>query len=172
MIKKLCSILQNNETKEFITDSRILFKNYKAFPKRIFLLANGGTFANIEHLLVDWVKTLQLHIEVPSSGGTLTAYGNDFGFENIFSEWIKHRSIDKNCLLIALSSSGSSPNILKACEYAKTQECKIITGWGFHKNNPLSQYGDIQYYVDSKNYNVIETAHLASLLEIFDYNND
>ena len=137
MIKKLCTILQNNETEDFIKKSRSLFENYKSFPKRVFLIANGGTFANMEHLVVDWVKTLQLHIECPTSGGTLTAYGNDFGFENIFSKWLEHRKIDKNCLLIALSSSGSSVNILNACEYAKSQNCKIITGWGFKKTNPF-----------------------------------
>jgi len=75
----------------------------------------------------------------------------------------------KNDLLILISSSGKSKNMINAVKQAKKKNFyKIVTFTGFNKNNTLKKKGDINFWVDSKNYNSIESAHHLYLLMIVD----
>ena len=78
-------------------------------------------------------------------------------------------SADPNDVLILISSSGKSPNMINACQAAKrNQMLKIITFSGHDKNNPLSKLGDLNFWVDSKAYNFVENIHQVWLLTIVD----
>jgi phosphoheptose isomerase len=76
--------------------------------------------------------------------------------------------MDKGDLVILISSSGSSLNIINAAKYVVLKKNKLITFSGFNKKNKLSSFGDINIWVDSKNYNVVETAHYIYLLSIIE----
>ena len=75
---------------------------------------------------------------------------------------------DKDDLVILVSSSGRSPNIIKAAQKTKELKLKLITLTGFDKNNPLKKLGDINFWVDSRAYNIIENTHLIWLLAVND----
>lgn len=85
--------------------------DYVRISERVYVIGNGGSFANASHIVNDLLSVgIRAYCMDPS---TLTAFANDFGYENAFSKWI---GIVGKCqdLLIALSGSGRSSNILKA----------------------------------------------------------
>ena len=99
----------------------------------------------------------------------ITCFANDYGYEN----WVKE-SIKANCnlkdLIILISSSGSSKNIVNAGNYCKENNINLITCSGCNQGNPLSKLGNINFYVKSKDYNFIEMTHhiiLVSIVDIF-----
>ena len=89
----------------------------------------------------------------------LTCISNDYGYEHVFEKPVE-MFVDPSDVLIAISSSGKSANILKAVEVAKSKGCFIITLSGFEANNPLRQQGHLNFYVPSKAYGFVEISHL------------
>ena len=82
---------------------------------------------------------------------------------------LKH-ILQKNDIVILISSSGTSNNIINAAKYCKEMNIPFITLSGFSKNNPLSQLGNVNIYIDSNSYNFIEMTHhiiLVSIVDIF-----
>jgi D-sedoheptulose 7-phosphate isomerase len=93
---------------------------------------------------------------------TLSANANDFGWEEGFARQLEVMAKEGD-LLIAISSSGESENILNAVFKHKN---KLLTLSGFRPDNPLRMLGNVNLWVDSENYGVVEVAHLALLHEI------
>ena len=84
--------------------------------KRVYIIGNGGSYANAQHIANDLISAgVRAHTLEAS---TLTALANDFDYRETFSRWISVVG-EKGDLLIALSGSGRSPNILKACDAAE-----------------------------------------------------
>ena len=95
--------------------------------QRVFIIGNGGSYANAQHIQNDL-----LSVGVPAftlDSATLTAFANDFSYETVFSRWLEVVG-EKGDLLIALSGSGKSPNILKACRTAKRLGMKVVKLFG------------------------------------------
>ena len=98
----------------------------------------------------------------------ITCFSNDYGYEKWVEKTIDFYS-EKNDALILISSSGESQNMINACKFAKKKNfSKIITFTGHQKNNSLSKIGDINFWIDSKNYNKVENVHQLWLLTIVD----
>jgi D-sedoheptulose 7-phosphate isomerase len=89
----------------------------------------------------------------------LTCFANDYGYEEVFEAQLNRH---KTGTLVAISSSGRSKNILNAVRYA-LPTMTVVTFSGFDKNNPLRDMGNINYYVPSHNYGIVEVAHLTIL---------
>ena len=95
--------------------------------QRVFIVGNGGSYANAQHIQNDL-----LSVGVPAftlDSATLTAFANDHGYETVFSRWLEVVGA-KGDLLIALSGSGKSPNILKACHTAKRLGMDVVKLFG------------------------------------------
>jgi D-sedoheptulose 7-phosphate isomerase len=75
---------------------------------------------------------------------------------------------DKGDLLICISSSGESKNIINGAKFAKKIGCKVVTLTGFNKKNRVRKIGYVNLWADSKNYNIIEMTHHTWLLSIVD----
>ena len=98
----------------------------------------------------------------------ITCFSNDFGYDNWLSNSIKFYG-DKGDILIAISSSGKSKNIINGCAAAKKKKfSKIITLTGHSINNPVMKKGDINLWINSKAYNFIENIHQFWLLLLVD----
>ena len=76
--------------------------------------------------------------------------------------------LKKNDVVVLISSSGRSQNIINAAEYAKNNDINIVTFSGFDDDNPLKILGDINFWVDSHAYNIVEMTHHIWLLAIVD----
>ena len=97
----------------------------------------------------------------------LTCLGNDLGYENVFAKQIDFHARPGD-LLVGISSSGRSPNILNAVKSARARNCKVVTYSGFTEDNPLRSVGDINFFVHSKEYGFVEVAHLALCHAVLD----
>ncbi len=136
--------------------------------KKIIVIGNGGSAAIASHLSVDFTKAAGIRAINFNESSLLTCFGNDYGYEN----WVKYALkfyADEGDVIILISSSGESKNILNGAKIAKLLNCKVITFSGFKKNNPLNSLGDLNFWVNSDNYNFIETTHQIWLLSIVDY---
>ena len=136
---------------------------------RIYICGNGGSAATASHFQNDFNKGVSEYIEVPfrfhclnDNVVTLMAIANDIGYEDVFSFQLRG-NMEENDLLVAISGSGNSKNILRAVEYAKAQGNKVIglTGFGGGK---LRELADISLHVPVNSMQVTEDVHM-----IFDH---
>ena len=98
----------------------------------------------------------------------ITCFANDYGYEKWIEKATKYYS-QRGDILILVSSSGQSPNIVNAGKFFKQNKIgKLITFTGHNRNNKLKKLGDINFWVDSKSYNIIENIHQFWLLSIVD----
>ena len=95
-----------------------------------------------------------------NDAAALTCLSNDFGYEYVFAKQIEAHARPGD-LLIAISSSGRSRNILAAVHQARLSGCRVITCSGFDDDNELRRLGDVNLYVRSHAYGVVEIAHLT-----------
>ena len=123
-------------------------------------VGNGGSATIASHMAIDFTKNGGIRALSFNDGAALTCLGNDLGYENVFSKQIEMLATNKD-LLVAISSSGSSQNILNAVGAARAKGCEIITMSGFSAQNPLRKLGDLNLYVASREYGFVEAAHLG-----------
>ena len=136
--------------------------------KKVILLGNGGSASIASHVSVDLTKNANIRSINFNEADLLTCFSNDYGYEKWVEKTIDFYA-DPNDVLILISSSGKSPNMINACQAAKRKKIlKIITFSGHEKNNPLSKLGDLNFWVDSKAYNFVENIHQLWLLSIVD----
>lgn len=126
--------------------------------KKIMLIGNGGSAAIAGHLAVDFWKNAGIRALAFNDASLLTCIGNDYSFEQIFAKPVEMFA-DEGDVLIAISSSGKSANILNGAKAARQQKCTIITLSGFRPDNPLRAIGDINFYVSAQDYGPVENAH-------------
>ena len=142
-------------------------KLIKKNNKKILIFGNGGSSAIASHFAVDLTKNAGVRCLPISDVDLITCFANDFGFENWIKNAIKYY-YNAGDLVILISSSGCSKNMLNAADYCNKNMIRLITLTGFDKKNLLSKKGNINFWVNSKKYNFVELAHLTSLLSIVD----
>lgn len=126
--------------------------------KKMFFIGNGGSAAIASHMAIDFSKRAGIKGICFNDFSQLTCLSNDLGYENVFSFPLS-MFLDENDMLVAISSSGCSKNILKGVEVAKDKKGVVITLSGFKKDNPLRRLGDFNIYTSSFSYGVVESAH-------------
>lgn len=129
-------------------------------PGAVMIIGNGGSSAIASHMHNDLTKMAGVRTLVFNETALLTAFANDDGYETSFEKPLKMWAGPGSALL-AISSSGRSPNILRAVEAARERGCAITTFSGFAPENPLRALGDVNFYVPSQVYGFVETAHAA-----------
>lgn len=130
--------------------------------KTVYFVGNGASASMASHFAADLAKNAHVHTEVFTDLSLITAIANDISFDEVFSEPLSRR-LTKGDMLVAISSSGKSPNILRAAETAKNLGGRIITLSAMDFDNPLRNMGDINFYVPAKSYGMAETCHAALL---------
>ena len=125
---------------------------------RVFFIGNGGSAGICTHSANDYSKNGGIRSMALHDGAVLTCLGNDFGFEHIFAKQIEFQA-QAGDVLIAISSSGSSKDILNAVEQAKSQGLWVCTFSGFDPQNALRNRGDLNWYIQSAEYGFVELGH-------------
>ena len=136
---------------------------------KIYIVGNGGSASIASHVSVDFAKVAKIPSATFNNANLITCFANDYGYENWVKESIKSYC-NNNDLLILISSSGTSKNIVNAAEYCNQNKINLITLSGFKSDNPLAQLGKVNFHVKSDNYNYIEMTHhiiLVSIVDIF-----
>ncbi len=134
---------------------------------KVVLIGNGGSAAIASHHAIEFLKNGGIRALSLNDPAALTCLSNDLGYTNVFSEQLKLQGLPGD-LLIAISSSGQSVNILKAVEVARANSMKIATFSGFQPDNLLRGRGDVNFYVNSNQYGFVEVAHHALIQAILD----
>ena len=139
----------------------------KKRKKKVAIFGNGGSAAISSHFSVDLTKVGKIRCVNFNEADLITCFSNDYGYEF----WIKKAIelyLDKGDVLILISSSGSSKNLVNAAKYAKNNGINVITFTGFSSENPLKMNGDVNFWLECKSYNIIEGIHQLWLLSICD----
>ena len=162
-ISTLLDLVDSNllEKSVLLIKDKILNKN------KIYIVGNGGSSSIASHVSVDFAKAANVTSSTFNNSNLITCFANDYGYDNWVKEAIKAYA-SKDDLLILISSSGKSMNIVNAAQYCKDQKIDLITLSGFEKINPLIDMGNVNFYVNSKDYNFIEMTHHIILLSIVD----
>jgi len=147
-----------------------ILKKYKKNSGKIIIFGNGGSASIASHFSVDMTKNAKIKTINLNEYNLITCFANDYGFENWISKAIEFYS-EKEDLIILISSRGESKNMIKAARKIKKLKLKLITFTGFKKNNSLKKLGDINIWINSKNYNYIENVHQIIMLSIVDFFN-
>ena len=165
----------NKTIYELINDvnSKLIEQSVKLIQKsihkksKVYIVGNGGSASIASHVSVDFAKTARISSATFNNSNLITCFANDYGYENWVLEAIKAYT-NKNDLIILISSSGTSNNIVNAAKYCKSNKINLITFSGFNKDNPLSKLGNINFHIDSNKYNYIEMSHHIILLTLVD----
>lgn len=128
--------------------------------KKIIFVGNGGSASIASHMAIDYSKNGGIRAICFNDPAQLTCLANDCGYENVFSRSIEIQA-DPGDLVVAISSSGRSANILNAVEAAHKRKCLVVTLSGFIDSNPLRELGGLNFYVPSNEYGFVEITHLA-----------
>ncbi len=136
---------------------------------KVLIFGNGGSAAIASHIAVDLTKNAKIKTTALTDASLITCFSNDFQHEN----WMKKATesyYDRGDIVIIISSSGKSKNIVNAANYCKKNKIKMITLSGMNNNNNLNliNKNGVNFWIDSYLYNHIELAHLYLLLLIVD----
>jgi D-sedoheptulose 7-phosphate isomerase len=135
-----------------------LIVRMRELGKKAMLIGNGGSAAIVSHIHNDLCKSVGLRAVVFNEPPLLTAIANDDGYHEVFARPVSLWA-DAGDLLIAVSSSGESENIVKAAALAQKKGCRLVTFTGFKPGNRLRQMGDVNVYVPIADYGYVEIAH-------------
>lgn len=130
-------------------------------------IGNGGSAGIASHMAVDFSKRGGLRAAALNDPAMLTCLGNDLGYDQVFAQQLELHTRAGD-VLIAISSSGQSANILNACRVARDGGSAIFTLSGFAADNPLRRLGDLNFYVASPEYGFVELTHMALLSAMID----
>jgi len=144
-----------------------LIMDTKRKNKKLILVGNGGSAAMSSHVSVDLTKNAKIRSINFNEADLITCFANDFGHQNWIKEAIRFYG-DEGDLCIFISSSGKSLNILNGAKFAKKNKMKVVTFSGFSDANPLKKIGDINFWVNSDKYNIVEMTHHVWLLAVVD----
>jgi D-sedoheptulose 7-phosphate isomerase len=133
----------------------------------VFFIGNGGSAGIASHMAIDFTKNGGMRALAFNDGAYLTCLGNDLGFDQVFAKPLEMHA-RKGDVLIAISSSGRSANILNGVHTAKARGCQVITFSGFTPDNPLRGRGDVNFYLGTGEYGFVEVGHLALIHTILD----
>jgi D-sedoheptulose 7-phosphate isomerase len=127
---------------------------------KLFFIGNGGSAAIASHQAIDYLRNGGIPALAFNDGALLTCLGNDLGYEQVFSKPLSMLA-NPGDVLIAISSSGQSANILAGARQASERGCRVITLSAFRPDNPLRQLGDLNFYVPTMAYGWAEISHLS-----------
>jgi phosphoheptose isomerase len=139
--------------------------------KSIYFVGNGASCAMASHFAADLTKNAGIPSFSNNDGALITCFGNDFSFECVYSE-ILRRKMDDGDVLVAISSSGKSRNIVNALDFVRSTlpGNAIITFSGFSSDNPLRKNGTHNVYLNSSDYGMVESGHayyMHMLIDLF-----
>lgn len=125
---------------------------------KLIFIGNGGSAAIASHMATDFVKNARIRAMAFNDGPLLTCLSNDFGYPHVFEKAVEMYG-EAGDVLVAISSSGQSENILRAAMAAQKKAMRLITLSGFDSANPLRSRGEINFYVPSLQYGFVEVIH-------------
>jgi D-sedoheptulose 7-phosphate isomerase len=139
----------------------------KKLGKKLIFAGNGASASIANHASLDFTKQGTVKSVNFNESAFITAFANDFGYGHWIEKALECYG-ESGDTLILISSSGNSENVVNAARYARKHGINVITFTGFSESNSLKEAGHINFWIDSKAYNIIEGVHQIWLLSICD----
>ncbi len=143
------------------------FTEHKRARSQVFFFGNGGSAAIASHMTADFMKNGGMRTYSLYDSAVTTCMGNDYGYEYVFSKPLEFLA-NPGDLLVAISSSGNSGNILRAINAAKGKGVFVVTLTGFKPDNQARSLGDMSVYVPVEKYGIVESIHNLILQQVVD----
>ena len=163
----------------FFHNLKKLLINCRNKKFKIFFFGNGASAAFANHMALDFSKNGKIMSKSLSDSALLTALSNDYSYENAMVEFLKMEGITKDDLVITISSSGNSPNILSVLNYCKNNNIKSLSLSGLKNDNKSISISEFSIYVPMKTYGMVECIHqiflhliLDDFMEIYEWNRE
>lgn len=156
----------NNEVLKKLTELKNLIE-VKSQKNKIYIFGNGGSAAMASHVAVDFSKNAQTNMMTFNEYDHITCLSNDYGFDQWISKTLEMYAC-KGDMVILISSSGNSMNMVNAARYANKSNIDVVTFTGFDEKNKLKKLGDLNFWVNSRAYNIVEMIHQIWLLAVCD----
>ena len=173
-LNEVLSSLSATDTRNLQMDSDTAFSKccdllslVRKTKSTCFFIGNGASASMASHFSADMAKNGRLRTQSFTDLSLITAVGNDISFSQIFSQPLAWYCSDSD-VLIAISSSGNSPNVVEGVEAARQKKCKVITLSAMQPDNKIRSMGDINFYVPANTYGLAETGHNAILHHLMD----
>jgi D-sedoheptulose 7-phosphate isomerase len=144
-----------------------MLKELRSAGDRLYVVGNGGSAGVASHAVTDFLNVARLRAMTLHEPSLLTCMSNDFGYEVAFARILATLASPGDAL-IAISSSGQSANIRNAAAEMRKLGGKTVTLSGFKRDNPLRMLGDLNFWLDSTDYGMIEIGHQFVLHNIAD----
>jgi D-sedoheptulose 7-phosphate isomerase len=163
-IKRINNTFKNIELKNIKKLEKLIIKHKK---KTIFIFGNGAGASIASHFSNDLSNTTKIKTFSFDNAAQLTCLANDYGYEN----WVKkiiQIYVDTNDLVILLSASGNSKNMINAAKYCLLKKINFFSITGFLKTNELNKISKNSVWIDSKSFNEVELTQLFVLLSVLD----
>ena len=159
---------QLSEPQLFFQTIKRILKKLRETKSKIYFLGNGASAAFANHMALDFSKNGKILSRSLSDSSLLTALSNDYSYENAMLEFLKIEGVTKEDLVITISSSGNSPNIVNALNYCKENNIESLALSGLKKDNKSISLADYSIYVPMKTYGMVECIHQIFLHLILD----
>jgi D-sedoheptulose 7-phosphate isomerase len=134
---------------------------------KVIVVGNGGSAAMASHISVDLTKVAGLRAINFNEADLLTCLANDYGYEHWVEKALEYYA-DPIDLVVLISSSGTSSNIVNGARQARQMKLPLITFSGFDSDNVLRKLGDLNFWAESHAYNIVEMTHHIWLLSLVD----
>ena len=163
------NLIKNSNFENQIVKSANMLKECKKNNNKVILFGNGASASIANHVSVDLTKNSKFRSVNFNESNLITCFANDYGYEN----WIKEALnfyYDEGDIVILVSSSGNSKNIVNAAKWLIKKNALLISLTGHKKNNNLNKINKkgVSFWVDSMSYNYVEISHLFILLTLVD----
>jgi len=135
---------------------------------KIYFFGNGASASFANHMALDFSKNGKILARSLSDSALLTALSNDYSYEMAMLEYLKIEGVSKDDLVITISSSGNSPNIVAVLDYCKENNIKSLALSGLKQDNKSIALADFSIYVPMKTYGIVECTHQIFLHLILD----
>ena len=135
----------------------------KELKGRLFFIGNGASAAFSNHMALDWSKNGDVNSFSLSDSALMTALSNDYSYDDAFVEFLRIRGVNKNDIIITVSSSGNSNNIVKVLNYCKAAKITTVGFSGLKDDNKTRSLANFSLYVPKKTYGIVECIHQVFL---------
>jgi D-sedoheptulose 7-phosphate isomerase len=169
-LKKSVYYFKNDEivSEIFFLEINHILNEIKEKENKIYFLGNGASSSFANHMALDFSKNGKILSRSLSDSAMLTALSNDYSYEAAMLEFLKIEGVKKGDLVITISSSGNSPNIVNALNFCKKNDVKTLALSGLRQSNKSIEIADYSIYVPMKTYGIVECIHQIFLHLILD----
>jgi D-sedoheptulose 7-phosphate isomerase len=159
--------LFGSDVRLHLIELKDLIQAARGAGRKVIIAGNGGSAAIAGHCAVDFSKNAGIRCINFNEVDLITCLANDYGYERWLEKALEFYA-DRGDILILISSSGKSPNMVNAARYACAHGLSVVTLTGFSEDNPLKKLGVLNFWVDSRAYNIVEMTHQIWLLAVCD----